>query len=309
MTQLPPLRMIKLAGCLLCLLFSISACTVFGGGAQDATATPLPTSSVPDMQVIPPQACLVAEQTMIRVEEPQGDLISWSPEDDKVAYIAATKGSSWNVGELNLLSAPEFDTPVRLATGVAGELTWSPDASAIAYLGLRRSDNLYTIGLAYPNGHTSQDLFPDEAARTDDYSSQKSILEWMDSSRLRIMVSCGNDCMQTLDMTVQGGLSRVVGDPIQRFWDIWSVRTYHPSIIPQAYTDLSGQLNWSWDDQRIAYIDKAGNAWVISADSDSLYPLDIGQYGTATETDWSPDNKYLAVQVDQKLKIFSFKCS
>ncbi|HSB65107.1 MAG TPA: hypothetical protein VLD65_00930, partial [Anaerolineales bacterium] len=129
---------------------------------MEATITPMPTSSIPDMQVIPTEACLVAEQEMIRVENPQGDLISWSPVDDTVAYIASTPGSSWNVGELNIASAPLFVSPARLANQVAGELTWAPDASSIAYLGLRRSDNLYTIGLAYPDGRVSRDLFPDE---------------------------------------------------------------------------------------------------------------------------------------------------
>jgi hypothetical protein len=260
------------------------------------------------MQVVSSQACQVAQQRMIRVQEPQGDLISWSPISDTVAYIAATQASSWNVGELNLLSTPKFDTSKRLATGVAGDITWAPDASVIAYLGLRRSDNLFTIGLAYPNGRTSQDLFPSEAAKTDDYSSQKSILEWMDPGRLRILVSCGLDCMQTVTINVQSGLSSQVGDPIHRTRDMWSVHTLHPAIIPPEYTNLPGQLNWAPDYQHIAYIDGAGNAWVINASGGSLYPLDIGQYGTATETDWSSDSQYLAVQVDQYLKIFSFKC-
>ena len=245
---------------------------------------------------------------MIRVEESQGDLISWSPNADTVAYIAATQGSGWNIGELNLLSPPKFDTPTRLATGVAGEITWSPNASAIAYLGLRRSDNLYTIGLAYLNGRSSQDLFPGEAARTDDYSSQKSILEWMDDGRIRVLVSCGMDCMQTLVLDLQTGLSSQVGDPIQRTWNMWSVHTFQPANIPSEYATLPGQLNWAPDEQHIAYIDGAGNAWVINAGGGSLYPLDIGQYGIATETDWSADSQYLAVQVDQYLKIFSFKC-
>ncbi len=306
--KLPSARSIKLLGGILGLLFSFSACTILGGGTQDPTPTPMPTSSVPDKEVIAAQACLVAQQRMIRVDEPQGDLIAWSPIDNTVAYIAATTGSSWNIGELSLLSAAKFDPPIRLATGVAGELTWSPDASAIAYLGLRRSDNLYTIGLAYPNGRISQDLFPDETARTDDYSSQKAILEWMDSNRLRVLVSCGTDCMQTLDLAVQTGLSSIVADPIQRTWDMWSVQNYHPSNLPSEYAALSGQLNWSWDEQHIAYIDKAGNTWVINVNDGNLYSLDIGQYGTATETDWSFDNQYLAVHVDQQLMIFSFNC-
>ncbi len=306
--KLPSARSIKLAGSILSLLFIISACTILGGGAQDPTPTPLPTSSVPDKEVIVPQACLVAQQKMIRVDEPQGNLIAWSPMDNTVVYIAATTGSSWNIGELSLLSAPKFDPPIRLATSVAGELTWSPDASAIAYLGLRRSDNLYTVSLAYPNGRISQDLFPDETARTDDYSSQKAILEWMDSSRLRVLVSCGNDCMQPMEIAVQSGLSNIVDDPIQRTWDMWSVHIHPPSIMLSEYAKLLGQLNWSWDEQHIAYIDKAGNTWVINVNDGNLYALDIGQYGTATETDWSFDNQYLAVHVDLQLMIFTFTC-
>jgi hypothetical protein len=297
-----------LIGLFLNLIFTVSACTVLGAGSSESTPLPTPTSSIPDMQVISPQACRVAEQRMIRVDEPQGDRIAWSPDADTVAYIASTQESSWNVGELNILTAPQFDTPDRLATGVAGELTWSPDASAIAYLGLRRSDTIYTIGLAYPDGRASKDLFPDEAAKTDDYSSQKSILKWMDSSHLRVLTSCGVDCMQTMDFNVLTGLSSLVGDPIQRNWDTWAVHTLHPSVLPTEVADLPGQLNWSPDEKRIAYIDKIGNAWVINADGGSIYPLDIGQYGTATETDWSYDNQYLAVQVDQSIMIFSFNC-
>jgi len=289
-------------------IFAATACTILGGSAREATPTPAPTSSIPNMQVIPSQACRVAQQGMIRVESPQGDLISWSPIADTVAYVASTRGSSWNVGELNMLSSPNFNSPLRLATQVAGELTWSPNGSTIGYLGLRRSDNLYTIGLAYPDGRTSTDLFPGEAARSDDYSSQKSILEWMDTDRLRVLVSCGINCLQTLDINALTGLSTTIGDPIERYWDMWAAHTYHPDNIPPAYAKLTGQLNWSWDEHNIAYIDENGNAWLINVDGGTLYPLDIGRYGTATETDWSFDNQYLAVQVDQNLLIFSFKC-
>ncbi len=296
------------SGLLLGLLLFLSACSILGGSSKAANPTPAPTSAVQDMQVISPQACRVAEHSMIRVDEPQGDRISWSPEADTVAYIASTQGSSWNVGELNILTAPLFDTPKRLATGASGELTWSPDASTIAYLGLRRSDNMYTIGLAYPNGRSSKDLFPDEAAKTDDYSSQKSILEWISSDRLRVLTSCGIDCMQTMDFDVLTGASTPVGNPIQRRWDTWAVHTSQPALLPTEFAPLTGQLNWSPDEKSIAYIDDRGNAWVINAGAGTLYPLDIGQYGTATETDWSYDNQYLAVQVDQNLMIFSFNC-
>lgn len=291
-----------------CILITLSACTVFSTGAEVVTPTPMPTSSVEGYQVISSQACQIAEQGMIRVEHPQGDLISWSPLAYTVAYIASTLNSSWNVGNLNILSAPSFDTPERIATQAAGELTWSPDGTSIAYLGLRLSDNIYTIGLAYPDGRASMDLFPGEAGRTDGFASQKAILEWRSTSRLRVLTSCGVNCFQGIDFFIPGGLSASTGETSERSWDLWSVHTHHPAQIPPAYADLTGQLNWSPDERRIAYIDGNGYVWIVNAETDTLYPLDIGAYGTATETDWSFDSHYLAVQVDQSLKIFSFEC-
>jgi hypothetical protein len=290
------------------LLFLISGCTILGGTKGGVTPTPMPTSSVSGLQVISPEACQVAEQGMIRVEHPQGDLIAWSPITNTVAYIASTQGSNWNVGELDILSAPLFDSPERLATQAAGELAWSPKGITLAFLGLRRSDNLYTIGLAYPGGLASKDLFPGEAARTDDFSSQKAIIEWMDDGRLMVYTSCGIDCMQALVFGVISGLSTPKGDPILHEWNLWSVTTNHPASIPAEYANLVGQLNWSPDESQIAYIDGAGLAWIVNVGNSTLYPLEIGAYGTATETDWSYDSQYLAVQVDQNLKIFSFNC-
>jgi hypothetical protein len=308
MSQFPYLRSACYTIAASFILFFLSACTILGAGGQAITPTPEPTSSIPDMQVVAPQACKVGEQNMIQVNEPQGDVIAWAPDANTVAYVASSHSSTWNVGDLNIIRAPLFSSAQQLATGVAGELTWSPDGQTIAYLGLRRSDNLYTIGLAYPDGRNSTDLFPTDAAKTDDYSSQKAILEWLDINRLRIMTSCGLDCMQKVDVDVQSGLSLPIGDPIQRAWGMWSPHTSQPTAIPTEVAGLPGQLNWSPDEKRIAYVDQIGNAWVINANSGNLYPLDIGQYGTATETDWSYDSQYLAIMVDQNLMIFSFNC-
>ena len=308
MVNLPITHIGKFSSLLICLLLTLSACSILGGEPGEATPTPMPTSSVPGLQVIMPQACLVAEQGMIRLENPQGDLISWSPAANTLAYVASTQGSSWNVGELNILTAPLFDNPQRLASQVAGELAWSPNASTIAYLGLRRSDTLYTIGLANPNERPSKDLFPGEAARTDGFSSQKAIFEWIDDGRLWVYVSCGIDCMQRMDIAITTGLSTPKGNPIQRNWELWSVHTDHPMNITSEYTDLAGQLNWSPDESQIAYIDEDGYVWIINVGTGNLFPLEIGVYGTATETDWSYDSQFLAVHVDQNLKIFSLNC-
>jgi tricorn protease-like protein len=114
--------------------------------------------------------------------------------------------------------------------------------------------------------------------------------------------------MQRLDLGVLSGLSTRVGDPVQKTSGLWSVHTNHPVQIPPAFADLAGQLNWSPDENQIAYIDENGAVWIINISTGNLYPLDVGAYGTATETDWSYDSQYLAVQGDQNLKIFSFTC-
>jgi hypothetical protein len=306
-----PLRIpsfLKYIGSITCLVINLTACTVFGGAAAVITPTPIPTAIIPGLQVTTTQACQVAEQGMIRVQAPQGDLISWSPSSDTVAFIASTLGSSWNVGDLNLLAAPKFDLPERIATQVAGELSWSPDGTSIAYLGLRLSDNLYTIGLAYLDGSVSKDLFPGEAARTDSYSSQKAILEWMNASRLKVFTSCGPDCLTGVDISIPSGARSPSANTHQKISDLWAVHTNHPAQIPGKYADLKGQLNWSPDEDLIAYINENGNAWIINDQTGSLYPLDIGTYSTATESDWSFDSRYLALHVDQNLKIFAFDC-
>ncbi|MGE5123015.1 MAG: hypothetical protein ACM3H7_00735, partial [Acidobacteriaceae bacterium] len=187
-------------GFLVSISIVITGCTVFGSSSKQVTPTSLPASPIPGLHVVSSHACQVAEQVMIRVEHSQGDLISWSPLTDSLAYIGTSSGSSWNVGDLDLLSAPLFDVPDRIATQAAGELTWSPLGTSIAYLGLRLSDNLYTVGLAYIDGRAAKDLFPGEAARTDGFSSQKSVSEWIDPDHLRVFSSCGVDCMQGLDL-------------------------------------------------------------------------------------------------------------
>ena len=114
--------------------------------------------------------------------------------------------------------------------------------------------------------------------------------------------------MQSVIFSVITGLSTQANAPIQRDYGLWSVHTHQPTSQNAEYSDLPGQLNWSPDERQIAYIDENGYVWIINIATDILYPLDIGVYGTATETDWSYDNQYLAVHVDQNLKIFSFDC-
>jgi hypothetical protein len=291
------------------LLVGLVFLTACGGlGVDEATPIPLPTSSLPGLVTIQPQLCRLAELPMLRVDQPQGDLLAWSPEGNILAYLAPETGSTWMVGRLMTVSEPAFASPVELASYVAGDLAWSPDGSRLAYLSLRRGDRLYSVGVAYPQGGLPQDMFPGEAARTDEWSSQKAVLGWEDNNRLRTQVSCGLDCVQMVEVNVVAATQMPLGDPTQRSWNWWDYTLNQPEQLPVAYQDFMQKANWAPGGARLVYLDARLDAWVVNLEGGTQFILDTGGYLAVSETDWSPDGRYLAVQAEDWLFIFSSDC-
>lgn len=288
--------------CLFLILFTLTAC---GGAAfEEPTPTPLPTSSLPGLVTVQPRMCPVAKLSMLRTAQPQGDMLAWAPDSHTLAYLAPAPGSTWMVGTLMTVSGPAFDVAQDLADYVAGHLTWSPQGTALAYLALRRSDALYTISVVSPQSGQTVDLFPGEAARTDSYSSQKAILAWTDNQTLRVRVSCGLDCLQTMKIDLPAGTLTLSGEPTQHAWDWWNYRLNDGPELPAEYQAFTREVNWAPDEQRLVYIDTRRDAWVIVVDEGVQYPLATGGYLAVSETDWSDDGEYLAVQAEDWLFIF-----
>ena len=303
---------------LACLLLFASACSVLDAGSAGSadgqpTVTPLPTASFPGFRTVAPQACRIAEQRAIRIDAPQGDLLAWSPVENALAYVAPTGSDTWMVGELMWLAEPGFDTPERMAVHVFGDLEWSPDGRYLAYVSLRPGEGLYTAGVVIPPGIAApvsvpRDLFPDEAARSDDWDSQKAIVGWSSDTHVLVLTSCGLDCMQPITVSVVTGLANASAPTQPRHWDIWDIRNNQPSSLPAEFASLAQQANESPDGLRVAYLDQGGGAWLADFAAQTQFPLDIGEFGTAYETAWSADSQYLAVRVDDRVFIFSFQC-
>lgn len=275
-----------------------------GADLEKSTPTPLPTSSLPGLVTVEPRLCQVAKLPMLRVDQPQGDLIAWAPEVDTLAYLAPETGSTWMVGTLMLVSSPDFKTSQELADHAAGHLTWSPEGRTLAYLSLRRSDGLYTVNVVFPQTRQSVDLFPAEAARTDEWSSQKVIDRWRSEQSLLVQVSCGLDCVQTVQVILSTGSLTPQGDPVQRSWDWWDYSVNPGPGLPAEYISFMQQVNWSPDGQRLVYVDRRADAWVVNVDEQIQFPLPTGGFLAISETDWSHDGKYLAVQAEDWLFIF-----
>ena len=290
------------AGLLLAGLLWLTAC----GGAdfEQPTATPLPTSSLPGLVTIEPRLCTLAKLPMLRVDEPQGDMLAWAPEEDTLAYLGPTTGSTWLVGTLMTVSAPDFAAPVELADYAAGHLTWSPQGSVLAFLSLRRSDGLYSVAVVTPQTGAVRDLFPGEAARTDEWSSEKAVRAWLNEQTLQVEVSCGLDCVQRMLATLPSGTLTPFGDLFQRPWDWWAYRLNSGPELPEEYQGLVAQVNWAPDGTRLVYVDARRDAWVLLVDQGEQFPLPTGGFLSVSETDWSASGAYLAVQAEDWLFIF-----
>jgi len=55
-------------------------------------------------------------------------------------------------------------------------------------------------------------------------------------------------------------------------------------------------------------LDARLDAWVANLDDGTQFILDTGGYLAVSETDWSADGRYLAVQAEDWLFIFSSDC-
>jgi hypothetical protein len=91
--------------------------------------------------------------------------------------------------------------------------SWSPDGELLAFLALRSNQNIYTV-MVYDRatGQTS-DLFPDDSAQTDPWSSQKGILGWTDSQHVQVVMSCGSGCEQVVEVRLSDAVQRSDNQP------------------------------------------------------------------------------------------------
>ena len=249
--------------------------------------------------------CEVTRLAMLRTDEPQGHMLTWAPDSATLAYLAPSSSSTWMVGTLMLVNAPDFAAPQELDDHVAGHLSWSPDGTALAFLSLRRSDSLYTVNVVYPESGEAIDLFPGEAARTDAWSSPKAVTGWDSQRWLRVQVSCGMDCLQSYRVSLPDGTLTPLGEPAQRDWDWWDYQLNPGPDLPEQYQAFAIEVNWSPDGERLVYLNPQRDAWVIEMDTLTQYPLPTGGYLNASETDWSADGEYLSVQAEDWLFIFA----
>lgn len=306
-------RLFALAILLFAGIFLLNACGPGGlnslrpqSAAADETATPAPhPSPTSDFTTVNSPVCKVAEWDATVTEANQGDMLAWSPKGDDLAFLAQ-KDTTLYVGDLAISLGPAFTNMLDPIPdqSVYGDVTWSPDASQIAFVALRSADNLYTVMVVRPDGKGLRDLFPGKTAHTDNYASPKSILDWPSQTLLEVELTCGPDCVKTAQLDVTNGATNLstntrrakdrLGGTIKRHILTYDTQSYPVMTAP----------NWSADGKKVVYTNENDEIWVIETVAKTRYPIDLNR--KALETKWSRDNRFLAVRTSRWVTVYSW---
>jgi hypothetical protein len=292
---------------LLLLAAALTGCAPLASVEEEtATATPLPESPAEDgLTVQPPDACLVAEDAVIQLLQPQGNLLAWQPGEDSLAFVAPVGRSwGWSVGDAVVAPLEEGEPFSTNDLRVAGDLTWSPDGVWLAFSVLRPSDDRYTVYAWRPADKTLIDLFG-EGGGSDPTASPKGIVEWLDGNRLLVSEGCGTDCRSLVEVSVLGSELRI-REQIREDED-------HSLAVdlnqPEGFTLFEGWLNpnVSPDELSVFFSDEDDIAWIGYVEEGIKYPLDL-RNGTPLESKWSDDSRYLAVRTEQQVLVYELGC-
>jgi hypothetical protein len=320
-----------LAALLTC-LFLLAGCSTINGflnyGIPTSTVTPNPsnlqsTSTISpnttlapnEFRVISAQACPITSFNALRADTLQTGSLALKPGSYGIAYVAPRSDQQWYNGDLVIASGPNFATQTSLSNNiqVVGDLLWSPDGALIAFVAFRQEDNVYTVMVTREKG-SPIDLFPDLAARSDKFSSPKTLLQWKNNDTISVALSCGVDCAQAVDINVTDSTSSSTSSgqptdlPVRKGTLIPAAvandeRSYDVKLFPTM-----SNPTWSPDGNLVAYLNDTSDPWLLSINDRTIYPLNVNG-ALVVEMKWSLDGKMIALHLDGSIEIFKIGCT
>jgi len=299
----------RLMWLILLLALVLAGCGTVGGEAElvEATVTPLPTTNPTEgLRVTVSKACHVATLPTIQVDEVSGDMMGWNSDSSIFAYIAPTNGQwGWYSGNLVLKSMETGETSATRDLKAVGDITWSPEGSRIAFIGLQSPENLYTAMVLQISDMTVLDLYSTGAA-IDDFGSKKGILAWSSgSSQVRVVETCGVDCSRVVGIDLIGQTHQILSTGRMQDDHSLEIVLNQKGITPHEDWFLTDA---SPDGSHIFYVDEDGQAWIVTQDEGSKYRLEL-DLEDVLESKWSPDSKLIAVRTNQMIFLYDLSCS
>jgi WD40 repeat protein len=256
-------------------------------------ANPLPTQiSGQGLSVVGTSACQVQKMVSVQTDKEQGEMISWSPSGNVLAYITPSNEKwGWFVGNLVILDVDKNNVLYTTSDiRVAGDLTWSPDGKKLAFVILDPQAKIYNVEILDLENKSLQQVFSSEEAKTDDWSSPKGIHEWIDSTIVEVMSSCDVDCSRSYDFNTATSQMTVGAE----------VRKQEDSSLSVNSEMTSPDGTWQ------LMIDTKDNTWMSST---KKHQASIILADTAvSEIKWSGDSSYLALKIDESVLLFEPVC-
>ncbi len=256
--------------------------------------------------------CQVGEWNTIQTEEQQGDLMAWSPVSNTLAWIEPGKTGNWSAGNLVVSSGLLLKdrAPLNIDALTFGDLAWSEDGKFLAFIALRRSDSLYTVMTVDFTGDRPKvkDRLPDEAARTDDYGSDKAIVGWNGDRQLDVVSSCGPDCDTPITIDLNANTWQV--DPTAQrksLQEYWRISNKKPVEDPTQFPTMVEDPSWSQDGVMMGLIDERNNLWVANLTEKTQMAIPY-YLGFIQEVKWSFNNRLMTVRNDNRIFLLSMDC-
>jgi Tol biopolymer transport system component len=311
---------------LFALLISLLAgCQLAAGPSVPVSAIALTPSTTPDNQgyyAVPAPACVIAEWSSMQTDRLQGDLIAWSQDSSRLAYLAPQPNSSWYVGLVGQAQGKDLSQRAILVPNIMaiGDLNWSPDGTMLAFVALRTNEAVETVMVARTDGSGLTDLFPFDEARSDQRTSQKAIKGWTDANHILVLTSCAEDCQQETEVNVLTGTISQNAESERRnamktptpgvvkvldgLEPEVNLQSYDAKVYPRGFS----RPNWSPDGKFVLYLDRRGLLWHLDPASKAQYLMDLG-LRDVDETKWSPDGQRVAVRAEDRIFIFDLACN
>ena len=253
-----------------------------------------------------------------------GGVMEWSENAPLFAYVAPdNRYWAWFSGDAVVLNfaddakvpdefgnIPEGLAPSELSTTdvhVFGDFAFSPDNTKLAFTALRQSEKLYTVMVASLDSGLKDviDLFPDALAETDEYSSDKSVIKWVNDNVLQAASSCGIDCERIYNINVRNG-SITPQEEVRKFGHSGREQPNHVIKYDERRYPVMNNPNWSPDSKFVFYTDARYQSWIIREDSKQQYRLPVDGRDVI-QTLWSSDARFLAIRYEDKIEIYEIR--
>ncbi len=296
----------------LILIFSLalilSACSSNNNSADNADITPTPTLAIvtkDNYSLEADRTCDLVDLIPIHSDKPQGTMIAWAPDGHHLAYVApADRFWGWYEGDLVIYDVDgRKELQSTRDVRVAGDITWSPDGTKIAFIALHSPENRYTVEIYNLSDGSLTDLYPDLPA-TDSFASLKGIDDWTSNTTLDVSETCGIDCVDVVEHDLTTGQE-------QKIKEIRGDEDTSLKVITNqqfATSDLQWLLaNWSPDINWVVFADSKDVVWMAQPKQQVKFPIDI-QNDEMQESAWSPDSQYVAVRGLEHIFVFSVNC-